>query len=304
MGVRTQVRIRLPACYHSRQQSKQQEHELLSKAPIHSECSGHETPRLLFVHGWCGDSTQWRYQREHFEPSHQVVTCDLRGHGASKEFEVGFDVPTGGADVARLLTDSEVSPTVVAGHGMGCRMVLEAVQLAPDAVVGVVLVNGNRNITGDPDQAVRDVRDRYAATGFDHLRETLLDAMFHQDSDSVHKAEIIERARRVPESVAEAYWCNILRWDAAHMEIALKSLKVPLLILQSTYLTSEYKYLGVEPRMVTPWFEVIGRLVPTVRIQIIGGVGHFPMLDAAEALNRCIATFLADATFRRFFESR
>ncbi len=74
-------------------------------------------------------------------------------------------------------------------------------------------------------------------------------------------------------------------------------------MLQSTYLSVEYKYFAVDPRMMTPWLEVIGRLVPTVRVQTIRGVSHFPMLDAPDAVNRCITTFLADATFRRFFES-
>ena len=127
--------------------------------------------------------------------------------------------------------------------------------------------------------------------------------MFPDGTDSPHKAEIIERAGQVPEAVAEAYWGNILRWDAAAVEVALRSLRVPLLVLQSTYLSTGYRYFPVEPRMMTPWLEVIGRLVPTVRIQILDGVSHFPMLDAADAVNRCIATFLADATFRRFFES-
>jgi pimeloyl-ACP methyl ester carboxylesterase len=74
-------------------------------------------------------------------------------------------------------------------------------------------------------------------------------------------------------------------------------------VLQSTYLSTEYRHFAVDPRMVTPWLEIIGRLVPTVRIQIIGAGGHFPMLDAADAVNRCIMTFLADVTFRRFFQS-
>ena len=126
--------------------------------------------------------------------------------------------------------------------------------------------------------------------------------MFTGDADPARKAEIIARARRVPESVAEAYWCSMLRWDAAAVEAALKNLRAPLLVLQSTYLSAEYKHFATDPRVLTPLLEVIGRLVPTVRIQTIEGVGHFPMLDAADAVNRCIATFLADATFRRFFE--
>lgn len=275
----------------------------MSNPPIHSETSGHGTPPLIFVHGWCGDSTDWRYQRAFFEASNEVLTCDLRGHGASAEIVEGLDIPTCGSDVAGLIAARDAPPVVLVGHGMGCRIALEAARLRPDALTGVVLIDGDRHVAGDPDMAIDESRKRYADTGFGEFRDTLFESMFLDMGGSGHKAEVIERARRVPEAIAEAYWRDILRWDATLVEGALRDLPVPLLVLQSTYLTTDYRHFAVDPRMMTPWLEVIGRLVPTVRIQTIGGVGHFPMLDAADAVNRCIATFLADATFRRFFES-
>ena len=275
----------------------------MPNASIYGESGGQGAPMLLFVHAWCADSTDWRYQRAHFEASHQVLTCDLRGHGASKHMVDGLDMQTAGSDVADLLARHDHSSVVLIGHGMGCRVVLEAAQRAPDPVVGVVLIDGDRLVAGDGDLAVREGRERYAATGFGKFRQALIEGMFSDGASLAHQAEIIARAHRVPESVAEAYWCSMLRWDAEAVEGALRNLRAPLLVLQSTYLSTEYKHFATDPRMLTPLLEVIGRLVPTVRIQTIGGVGHFPMLDAADAVNRCITTFLADATFRRFFES-
>jgi len=275
----------------------------VSDVSIHSESSGQGMPILLFVHGWCAGSEHWRYQRAHFQSSHQVVTCDLRGHGASKDIVDGLDVHTCGNDIAHLIAKQAPSPVVLIGHGMGCRVVLDAMRPAADAVMGVVLIDGDRHVAGDPEMAVRETRDRFAASGFGQFRDGLFNGMFPEGTRSTHKAEIIDSACRVPDSIAEAYWCSILRWDAASVESALKSVQVPLLVLQSTYLTTGYKQFAIDPRMMTPWLEVIGRLVPTVRIQIIGDTGHFPMLDEADAVNRCITTFLADATFRRFFES-
>lgn len=270
---------------------------------IHSESTGQGTPILLFVHAWCADGSDWRYQRAHFEKTHRVLSCDLRGHGASKNMTDGLDLETAGADVANLLADDGHAPVVLIGHGMGCRVVLEAAQRLSNPLVGVVLIDGDRLVAGDADQAVEDTRKQYADIGFGKFRDSLLEGMFPSAVDANHKAEIVARARSVSESVAERYWCNMLRWDAAAIEGALKNLRAPLLVLQSTYLSAELKHFATDPRVVTPLLEVIGRHVPTVRIQTIGGAGHFPMLDAADAVNRCITTFLADATFRRFFES-
>jgi pimeloyl-ACP methyl ester carboxylesterase len=270
---------------------------------IHSDSGGQGTPMLLFVHAWCADATDWRHQQAHFESAHRVVTCDLRGHGASRDIVDGLDLQTAASDVANLLADDRHEPVVLIGHGMGCRVVLEAAQRVSNTVVGVVLIDGDRIVAGDPDQAVEQARQQYAAVGFAKFRDALLEGMFSGEAGRTHEAAIVARARSVPESVAEAYWCSMLRWDAGAVEGALKDLRAPLLVLQSTKLTADYKHFATDPRVLTPLLEVIGRLVPTVRIQTIDGVGHFPMLDAADAVNRCIATFLADATFRRFFEA-
>lgn len=271
--------------------------------PIYSERRGHGTPTLLFIHGWCADASDWRNQRARFETSNLVVTCDLRGHGASADIVDGCDIPTAGADVAGLIAQDGVAPAVLVGHGLGCRVALAAAALAPEALVGVVFIDGDRHAVGDPEAAIAACRKRYPEGKFGAFRDALLESMFLGNGASPDRERIVERARRVPEIVAERYWESILRWDAGSMEGALRDLKVPLLVLQSTYLDAEYRHLPADPRMTTPWLEVIGRLVPTVRIQIIGGVGHHPMLDDPDAVNRCISTFLADATFRRFFES-
>jgi len=270
---------------------------------IHSESTGQGNPILFFVHAWCADGGDWRHQRAHFEKAHRVLSCDLRGHGASDAIVDGLDLETAASDVANLLADDVHAPVVLIGHGMGCRVVLEAAQRISNPLVGVVLVDGDRLVAGDPNQAVEETRKQYADIGFGKFRDALLDGMFSGAAHTTHKAEIVARARSVAEFVAESYWCNMLRWDAAAIEGALKNLRAPLLVLQSTYLTAELKHFATEPRVLTPLLEVIARHVPTVRIQTIDGVGHFPMLDAADAVNRCIATFLADATFRRFFQS-
>ena len=51
-----------------------------------------------------------------------------------------------------------------------------------------------------------------------------------------------------------------------------------------------------------PWFETIGRLAPTARIQLVPDSSHFPMVDQPEALNRCLGTFFADVLRRGFFD--
>ena len=127
---------------------------------IYHESAGQGTPTLVFVHGWCADSSDWRYQRAFFAPSNRVVTCDLRGHGNCPELADGYDIETGGRDVAHLLATDDIAPAVLVAHGMGCRVALEATRHAPDLLTGLVLVDGDRHVVGDPDAALAESRAR------------------------------------------------------------------------------------------------------------------------------------------------
>ncbi len=62
------------------------------------------------MHGFACSHEDWRFQLEHFSKSHEVVACDLRGHGKTP----------------------------------GCRVVLEANRLASERIAGIVLIDGSR----------------------------------------------------------------------------------------------------------------------------------------------------------------
>ena len=68
---------------------------------------------------------------------------------------------------------------------------------------------------------------------------------------------------------------------------------MPLLLLQSTYLNVDLVRVPVQPGDTMPWFDIARRHVPDVHIDIISDVGHFPMLEVPQAVNRSIAAFLS-----------
>jgi len=48
---------------------------------VHFVRAGQGTPPLLFVHGFACNHADWRAQLDFFSRTHEVVACDLRGHG-------------------------------------------------------------------------------------------------------------------------------------------------------------------------------------------------------------------------------
>src|SRR3954464_909842 len=120
--------------------------------------SGAGNPALVFVHGFACSLEDLRAQVEHFEKKHEVIACDLRGHGQTPGRPRECSIEHYGGDVAALVNNLELKKAVLVGHSMGCRAVLEAARLVPKRVSRLVLVDGSRNATGDPDAAEQSAR--------------------------------------------------------------------------------------------------------------------------------------------------
>jgi pimeloyl-ACP methyl ester carboxylesterase len=47
-------------------------------------------------------------------------------------------------------------------------------------------------------------------------------------------------------------------------------------------------------KQTTPYLDMVRACVPSVRVEIIAGTGHFPQLDESARTNALIDSFLAD----------
>ena len=252
--------------------------------------TGTGAPPLVFVHGFTCDHTDWGAQIAAFAPRHAVLACDLRGHGQTPGDPADCSIETCGADVAALLAERELPPAVLVGHSMGCRVVLEAYRAAPGRVAGLALIDGSRMGTGDPEQAAEAMRTAIDFVGFESFAEALATQMFLRPS--THATRIVGRAKRLPAAIGAALFPAMARWDAAKMEVVLGSVRVPLMIVQSTTINADKKRVAMKAGETTPWLDLARRLVPHVRVEVIAGVGHFSQIEAPERVNALLADFV------------
>ena len=120
---------------------------------MHFVRRGQGRPPLVFVHGFGCSHEDWRGQLEFFAGSHAAPACDRRGPGAPPGRPHECSLEHYGGDVAALLANLDLPASILVGHSMGCRVVLEAARLDPQRVAGLVLVDGSRIGTGDPGEA-------------------------------------------------------------------------------------------------------------------------------------------------------
>ncbi len=232
---------------------------------------------LVFVHGFACTHADWQAQVAHFSASHPTFAPDLRGHGATYARPEDCSIETYGSDIAALLAGKDLKGAVLIGHSMGCRVVLQAYLNAPERVAALVLIDGSFQGTRPP-VAVEDYAE---------FARNLFEGMFLAPSEL--GKTIIERAVRLPASVGAALFPRMARWDAENMERALAAVKVPLLVIQSTYLNAERKRVALKAGETTPWLDMVRRHAPQAQIEIIPGMGHFPQLEAPQTVNQYLA---------------
>lgn len=259
---------------------------------MHFVRAGAGAPPLVFVHGFACTHADWKFQIEALAMSSDVVACDLRGHGATPGRPHECTIEHYGGDVAALVNNLGLPPAVLVGHSMGCRVVLEAARVAPERVAGLVLVDGSCIGSGDPEAAERTTAQAIRAAGYRNFARKLFEDMFVAGSDPRLKNATVEQALRLPEEIGAVLFPRLVAWDARNMEQALVSLRAPLLVIQSTALNAERVRVPLERGQTSPWLELVRRLAPDAKIEIVSGTGHFPQLEAPEEVNRLLREFL------------
>ncbi len=245
---------------------------------MHFVHAGQGAPALVFVHGFACSLDDWKIQIHEFQKNHEVAACDLRGHGETPGRPQECSIEHYGGDVAALVNNLELKNTVLVGHSMGCRVVLEAATLVPKKVAGIVLVDGSRNATGDPDAAEAAARATIEKLGYAKFAETLFRQMFFKPSPEADA--IVARAVKQSAAFGPALWPRTSRWDAEKMDAAFAAIRAPVLAIQSTTRSAQLKRAPMKPGDTSPW-----------RVEIGPDVGHFTMLEAPERVNRLIEEF-------------
>jgi pimeloyl-ACP methyl ester carboxylesterase len=256
------------------------------------ERQGDGNPPLVFVHGYACSHDDWQPQMDFFRTRQSVITCDLRCHGASDGAPEHCSIETFGADLSALLSTLDLQPAILIGHSMGCRVVLQGYIDAPQWVAGLVLVDGGC-FAGDPQDAEQTALQTLQSFGYTTIIRRMFDDMFLEGSDPALKERLVSRALALPEEIFTTLSPLVFGWDARTMDRALSQIAVPLLVLQSTDINTELVRVPLQPGVTTPWLELIKQHVPTAWIEIVSGVGHFPMLEVPEAVNQSVAAFVA-----------
>ena len=254
---------------------------------MHFVRAGQGAPPILFVHGFACSHDDWKFQLDFFSKTHEVIACDLRGHGQTPGRPQECSIEHYGGDGAALVMNLELEKAILVGHSMGCRVVLEAARLVPKRVSRVVLVDGSRNATGDPDAAEKAAHATIEKLGYAAFAETLFRQMFLKPSAEADA--IVARALKSSAAFGPALWPRVTRWDAGSMDAAFAAVRAPVLAIQSTTRNEQLQRTALKPGDTSPWLDYARSR--GAKVEIVPDTGHFTQLEAPQQVNRLIEEF-------------
>ena len=97
---------------------------------------------IVLLHGLSSNSRIWDWTAPLLAQSFRVLAVDQRGHGLSDSPDGGYDFASVAADLVALIETLALDRPVVVGHSWGASVALQFASDKPDAVGGIVMVDG------------------------------------------------------------------------------------------------------------------------------------------------------------------
>ncbi|MBI3242387.1 MAG: alpha/beta fold hydrolase [Chloroflexi bacterium] len=217
---------------------------------------------MVFIHGFGGQASQWKYQLRKFGNANRVVALDLRGHGQSGK-------PTGDYMMAEIQKDLETALDVLGvkgqfvliGHSFGGAIVTEYAAHHPDRIAQLILV---------------------ASSGEYKIRPLFRFVLSLPVSVISALTPLAGGKLSAPPHVLKPMHENTLsRWNGWSM---FRSLTVPTTIIRGHR----------DDVFERTHFEEVTRAIPGSNDEDIGSSGHMVMLERREAVNRAIERALEE----------
>jgi len=250
--------------------------------PIRFDVYGKGKPALVFVHGWCGDRTNWDHILDAYTKRYKVVTIDLPGFGDSGRDRDTWTMGAYGKDVMKVVKRLKLSQVILIGFSMGDKVIVEAARRMPDRIVALVGVDNFRSINPYSAEQIEQIVASSNAIFEDEdaMRRFIRDAI-HPSRDSafverlLSQVDICASTPEIAIPIIEAYYLHDLK-------PALKEIKTPIRAINSDLLPTDIK--------------VLQRFDPSFRVVNYSGAGHLILWEDPDQLIRHLSEVLTEFT--------
>ncbi|HAF61471.1 MAG TPA: hypothetical protein DCK95_04000 [Anaerolineaceae bacterium] len=148
---------------------------------------------ILCIHGFPLDHTIWNRLIPILATNKQVILPDLRGHGLSPIPPAPYSMNEMAGDILTLMDDLHLPKVVLVGQSMGGYVALEVAEIAPERLLGLVLV-ASHPYADSPQQ-----------------KQARMDMIEQVRQDGVEKALVDFPAKLCPDAGIQDFTWNIIQ---------------------------------------------------------------------------------------------
>ncbi|MFO7768036.1 MAG: alpha/beta fold hydrolase [bacterium] len=253
---------------------------------VHLEGEGR--PGLLLVHGFPFDHRQWGPQIEALSGVTAVAAPDLRGLGASEGpgEASGYSMDRYARDLVGVLDGLGWEEAVFAGLSMGGYIALAFHRLFPRRLAGLVLMDTHPYPDSEEGRAGRkENQKRVRSDGPDALVDEMVERVLGPTTLG-ERPHIVSMVRSmISEQPAGGVIGALEAMAGRPSSVAdLAGVGVPSLVM-----------VGSEDTLTTPvQVQGMAAKIPGARFREIRAAGHLVSLEAPEAVNEALRSFLEE----------
>ena len=225
-------------------------------------------PPLVLLHGFPLDHHLWDEVMPLLENSFDLIIPDLRGFGESETVDRPYTMEDYASDIAGLLDQLGIQKAAVAGHSMGGYVALAFARAYPERVSGLALVSSQT--PADPPER-KEGRYKTAAEVAEKGIGGVVETMAPKFTSDPHLQAV---AREIMEKQQPAAYIGALKAMAERADSTplLSTFAFPLVIIHG----DEDALIPVDRA------REVKASVPGSHYVELRGIGHVPMLEAAE----------------------
>ncbi|WP_143965848.1 alpha/beta fold hydrolase [Gordonia zhaorongruii] len=254
---------------------------------------------LILLHGSGPGVNGWRNYRgnlEFFAQTHHCYIVEFPGFGVSDPVE-GHPVLTAGSSVIRFMDALNIDKAAMIGNSMGGVVAINLAIKHPDRVAKLVTIGGvGPNVfSSSPSEGLRLLQEFTDAPDRDKLVRWLNSMVY--DRAIVTDDLIEERWEAAADPDAQKTASTM--YGSAAFEMQQKFLAdadlPPYWAMMHKVKCPTLLTWGRDDRVSPPDMSMVPmRLIPEAELHIFPKCGHWVMIEAKEAFEATVATFLAD----------
>ena len=223
---------------------------------------------LVLLHGYPLDGSIWSEVVPLLTDKFELLIPDLRGFGESTTVDTPYTMDTFASDVAGLLDHLGIEKAAIAGHSMGGYVALAFAKLYPERVSGLGLISSQA--AADPPERKQgryDTAGQVAAKGIDVVVEAMTPKFTPDERVQAFAQSVMEQQK--PAAIIGALRAMADREDST---TRLADFKFPVVVVHG------------DADMLIPIERAreVKNAIPRAHLIELKGVGHLPMMDAAE----------------------